>query len=101
MSPRAGLGSPGFLRENPMKMIAKKAFRYGDRQLVAGDEFDTKTDRDATLLSAIRRADPSGEAADTAPVPSSSTDPADAPAPGKGPGKGRGKYQRRDLRAQD
>lgn len=91
-----------------MKMIAKKAFRYGDRQLVAGDPFETKTDRDAALLSAIRRAAPAEEegvsapAATSSPSPSASPTPApDASAKGSAKGRGRGTYQRRDLRAQD
>ncbi|WP_313534380.1 hypothetical protein [Sphingomonas sp.] len=86
-----------------MKMIAKKAFRYGDRQLVAGDPFETKTDRDAALLRAIRRADPADDEEAPAPSPTPSPTPTEDPDPKPPAGgkvrSGRGTYQRRDMRA--
>lgn len=84
-----------------MKMIAKKAFRYGDRQLVAGDPFETKTDRDAALLRAIRRADPVDEEYEPATAPDATPASDREPTAGRNGRSGRGKYQRRDLRAQD
>lgn len=39
-----------------MRLKASRAFRYAGRRLSAGDEFDTKTERDGVLLVAARSA---------------------------------------------
>jgi hypothetical protein len=38
------------------QMQAKRAFRYANKRLAVGDRFETKSDRDATLLEAARQA---------------------------------------------
>lgn len=38
------------------RMKARRAFRYAKQRLAVGDEFDTKSDRDALLLEASGQA---------------------------------------------
>ncbi|MDD2133354.1 hypothetical protein [Pseudomonas kurunegalensis] len=74
-----------------MKMVALKEFRYGGKQLLAGDPFEASA-RDVRLLRAIKNA-----------KPAEGVDDPDADGEGrqKGPGgPAKRNYKRRDMKAE-
>lgn len=95
-----------------MRLIAKKAFSYGGKQLNVGDAFDASS-RDGKILKAVRRAEEI-ETADSAPLVRAPRNRAPAgragrmqfQAPPASPEaltteSGAGTYGRRDMRAED
>lgn len=78
-----------------MKLRAKTEFSYAGRLLSAGDEFNA-TDRDARVLTAVKRAEIVSQSTTTRAVEAD-----DAPKPRKAAKKAKNTYNRRDMKAKD
>ncbi|EHM01148.1 hypothetical protein HMPREF9946_02223 [Acetobacteraceae bacterium AT-5844] len=80
-----------------ISLVATKAFRFGGRALVAGDEFEASA-RDARLLKAVGKAgDPKPKAVRAAKPAPKDDEPGDSEAPDV---LRRGRYARRDMQAE-
>lgn len=79
-----------------MKLRATKEFRYAGRLLSPGDEFNA-TDRDARVLTAVKRAEIASQSTTTRALKAES-EPAPKKAAKKAP---KSTYNRRDMKAKD
>lgn len=81
------------------ELIAKAAYRYGTRDMVAGDRFEAEAGH-AKLLVGLGRAVPAPSAvAPTQPPEDEIAAPLVVAEPGADDPLKRGKYKRRDMRA--